>query len=106
MGLGPVAGEIEVGIGRALEGPVWIQPGMADGVVGVTLGYGRPRPGRVGRGSGYNAYPLRTSTHPYLATGATLALTGVDSDKKPVTGTADLVKEGGAWKMVKEDWKM
>jgi hypothetical protein len=40
------------------------------------------------------------------STGATLALTGVDGDKKPVTGTADLVKEGGAWKMVSEDWQM
>ena len=40
------------------------------------------------------------------ATGATLDLTGVDADKKTVTGTVELVKEGGAWKMVKESWKM
>ncbi len=39
-------------------------------------------------------------------TGATLDLTGVGSDKKPVTGTAELVKEDGAWKMVKESWQM
>lgn len=40
------------------------------------------------------------------ATGATLDLTGVGSDKKPVKGTATFVKEGGAWKMVKEDWQL
>ncbi|MBM3882204.1 MAG: hydrogenase, partial [Verrucomicrobia bacterium] len=28
--------------GRTIEGPAWIQPGLADYVVGVTLGYGRP----------------------------------------------------------------
>ena len=39
--------------GRSLELPVWILPGMADGVVALTLGYGRvaARDG-LGRGSG------------------------------------------------------
>jgi hypothetical protein len=40
------------------------------------------------------------------ATGATLALSGVGPDKKAVTGKAEIVKEDGAWKMVKEDWQM
>jgi hypothetical protein len=39
-------------------------------------------------------------------TGATLDLTGVGSDKKPVKGTVQLVKEGGAWKISKEDWQL
>lgn len=39
-------------------------------------------------------------------TGATLDLTGTDSEKKTVTGTAELVKEDGAWKMVKENWQL
>ena len=39
-------------------------------------------------------------------TGTTLDLSGVGPDKKPVKGTAELVKEDGAWKMVKESWQM
>ncbi len=72
----PVA-KIELG-GRTLEGPVWVQPGMADNVVGLTLGYGRRLTGRVGRGSGYNAYTLRTTAAPYLAAGAKLTSAGRD----------------------------
>jgi molybdopterin-containing oxidoreductase family iron-sulfur binding subunit len=62
--------------GRAIEGPAWVQPGLADNVVGLLLGYGRPQAGRVGQGSGYNAYLLRTSQSPHLAAGAKLTLTG------------------------------
>ncbi len=39
-------------------------------------------------------------------TGATLELSGTDADKKPIKGTAELVKEAGAWKMVKQSWQM
>jgi len=45
--------------GRSLELPVWELPGMADGVVALTLGYGRPRAGRVGTGVGFNAFSVR-----------------------------------------------
>src|SRR5208282_1638924 len=34
--------------GRKITGPVWIQPGMADHTVGLALGYGREKTGRVG----------------------------------------------------------
>jgi hypothetical protein len=37
--------------------------------------------------------------------GAVLDLTGT-ADGKTVKGTAELVKEDGAWKMVKEDWQL
>ena len=37
-------------------------------------------------------------------TGATLTVEGVDSDKAKTTGTIDIVKEGGAWKLGKESW--
>ncbi|MGE5813016.1 MAG: TAT-variant-translocated molybdopterin oxidoreductase, partial [Acidobacteriota bacterium] len=47
--------------GRSLELPVWIQPGMADGVVALTLGYGRVHAGRVGSGVGFDAFTIRTS---------------------------------------------
>jgi molybdopterin-containing oxidoreductase family iron-sulfur binding subunit len=66
---------IEVG-NEAIEGPAWAQPGMADHVVGLALGYGRTQTGRVGRGSGYNAYALRTSDHPGFLAGAKLTNTG------------------------------
>jgi MoCo/4Fe-4S cofactor protein with predicted Tat translocation signal len=60
---------------RSIEGPAWIQPGMADGVVGVTLGYGRPAAGRIGRNVGYNSYPIRTTTGMGFASGARLEIT-------------------------------
>jgi molybdopterin-containing oxidoreductase family iron-sulfur binding subunit len=56
--------------GRRIEGPVWVQPGMADNCLGLALGYGRERAGRVGKKAGFNAYPLRTSQAPYAAAGA------------------------------------
>jgi molybdopterin-containing oxidoreductase family iron-sulfur binding subunit len=66
--------------GREVEGPAWIQPGMADHVVGLALGYGRSYSetckGRIGKGAGYNAYRIRTSQAPYIAAGAKLAASG------------------------------
>ena len=44
--------------GREVVGPAWWQPGMADNTVGLALGYGRERSGRVGRGAGYDAYTV------------------------------------------------
>src|SRR4029453_14700477 len=34
--------------GRSIELPVWLLPGMADGGVGLNLGYGRTPPGGTG----------------------------------------------------------
>ncbi len=48
--------------GREVMGPAWLQPGMADDTIGLALGYGRERSGRVGSGAGYDAYRLRAST--------------------------------------------
>lgn len=62
--------------GRSIEGPVWTQPGQADNVIALALGYGRTKTGRVGRNSGYDAYKLRTTKFPHYATGAKLADTG------------------------------
>jgi molybdopterin-containing oxidoreductase family iron-sulfur binding subunit len=56
--------------GRTLRGPAWITPGMADDTLGLALGYGRERTGRVGTGSGFNAYRLRTAAALHLALGA------------------------------------
>ena len=57
----------------AVRGPIWVQPGMADNTIGLALGYGREKTGRVGRGAGFNAYPLRTSEALYYASGAKLS---------------------------------
>jgi Fe-S-cluster-containing dehydrogenase component len=62
--------------GRTLEAPVWIVPGHADGAVTLTLGYGRSRAGRVGRGAGFNAYALRTSDAMWSGGGLTIRRTG------------------------------
>lgn len=40
--------------------PVVIQPGQAPGTVGIALGYGRTKAGKVADGVGVNAYPLLT----------------------------------------------
>ncbi|HET8547313.1 MAG TPA: TAT-variant-translocated molybdopterin oxidoreductase [Bryobacteraceae bacterium] len=47
--------------GRRIEAPVMIQPGQADNLVVIAVGYGRRVCGNVGRGVGVNAYLLRTS---------------------------------------------
>ncbi len=46
---------------RAIEAPVWVLPGQADGIVTLPLGYGRTAAGGVGDGVGFDAYRLRTA---------------------------------------------
>lgn len=58
--------------GRSLELPVWILPGMADGVVALTLGYGRSRAGRIGSGVGFDAFTVRSAKAPDFDSGAKL----------------------------------
>jgi molybdopterin-containing oxidoreductase family iron-sulfur binding subunit len=62
--------------GRSLEVPVWILPGMADGVVALTLGYGRVRAGRIGSGVGFDTFTIRTSKAPGFESGVTLTKVG------------------------------
>jgi molybdopterin-containing oxidoreductase family iron-sulfur binding subunit len=45
---------------------------MADGVVALTLGYGRTRAGRVASGVGFDAFPMRSSHAPGFDSGARL----------------------------------
>jgi len=58
--------------GRSIELPVWLLPGMADGVVAVTLGYGRSHAGRIGSGVGFNAFTVRNSKAPGFDSGGKL----------------------------------
>jgi MoCo/4Fe-4S cofactor protein with predicted Tat translocation signal len=60
--------------GKRVKGPIWTQPGMADYSLGLALGYGRERAGRVGTGVGFNAYKIFIGK--YIETGATVRKTG------------------------------
>jgi molybdopterin-containing oxidoreductase family iron-sulfur binding subunit len=60
--------------GRSVVGPIWTQPGMADYSLGLALGYGREKAGRVGTGVGFNAYKIFSGK--YIETGATVKKTG------------------------------
>jgi MoCo/4Fe-4S cofactor protein with predicted Tat translocation signal len=59
---------------KKVQGPIWVQPGMADYSLGLALGYGRTKSGRVGSGIGFNAYTIFNSK--YIETGATISKTG------------------------------
>jgi MoCo/4Fe-4S cofactor protein with predicted Tat translocation signal len=61
---------------RTLEVPVWIVPGHADGVVSLSLGYGRTRAGRIGTETGFNAYHIRPAIRQWFAQGVQLKKTG------------------------------
>jgi Fe-S-cluster-containing dehydrogenase component len=67
--------------GKEITAPVWLQPGLADNVIGVALGYGRTSVGRIGTGvdgkpAGVNAFALRTSDAPYFVPGAKFQKSG------------------------------
>jgi MoCo/4Fe-4S cofactor protein with predicted Tat translocation signal len=62
--------------GRSLELPVFILPGTADGVVALTLGYGRSHAGRIGSGVGFDTFTLRGSNALGFDGGATVSKVG------------------------------
>jgi MoCo/4Fe-4S cofactor protein with predicted Tat translocation signal len=57
---------------KEIEIPVWILPGHADDSISIFLGWGRDLSDhfKVAHGSGFNAYPLRTSAQQWVITGA------------------------------------
>ncbi|EIM28066.1 Fe-S-cluster-containing hydrogenase subunit [Microvirga lotononidis] len=55
--------------GRVIRAPVWVMPGHAPGSVTLTLGYGRRQAGRIGNGIGFDAYAVRPSRRPWIASG-------------------------------------
>lgn len=76
---------VEVSIGdRKVVGPIWTQPGMADFSLGMAIGYGRRKAGRVGVGAGFDAYPLLSTQAGYIATGAKVRRLG---HKYPISCT-------------------
>ncbi len=62
--------------GRTLQTPVWRVPGHPDDCVTLSLGYGRQRAGRVGNGTGFNAYTLRTAAAPWSGAGLEMTKSG------------------------------
>jgi molybdopterin-containing oxidoreductase family iron-sulfur binding subunit len=70
--------------GRTIRGPVWAQPGHADDSITVYFGYGRDKTGRVGKGTGFDAYKARATDGLWTAVGATLTPTG---DEYMLAGT-------------------
>jgi hypothetical protein len=62
--------------GRALKAGIFLVPGHAENSVTLHLGYGRRRSGNVGTGPGFNAYFLRTSVSPWIASGLQIEKTG------------------------------
>jgi molybdopterin-containing oxidoreductase family iron-sulfur binding subunit len=59
---------------------------MADGVVALTLGYGRQRAGRIGSGVGFDTFPLRPSQAPGFDSGVRLTRLG---RKYPLSATQE-----------------
>lgn len=72
--------------GTTVRGPVWILPGQPADSLGLQLGYGRTRAGKVGTGRGFDVYPLRTTQAPSFAGGAQLTKTG---ERTPLACTQD-----------------
>ncbi len=47
--------------GKRVEIPAVVVPGQPDGTLTLHFGYGRTRAGRVGNGTGFDVFPLRTT---------------------------------------------
>jgi molybdopterin-containing oxidoreductase family iron-sulfur binding subunit len=69
--------------------PVIVIPGHADNAVSIALGYGQKDPGQVGKGTGFDAFPLRTSATPYFVTGAKVTKISGAVSGNDLAGIAD-----------------
>ncbi|HUG43794.1 MAG TPA: TAT-variant-translocated molybdopterin oxidoreductase [Acidobacteriota bacterium] len=68
---------VEIAAGdRRVEAPVWIQPGHAPDSLTLYFGYGRSVAGRVGQGTGFDAYPIRTTATPWSIPEVSIKRTG------------------------------
>jgi MoCo/4Fe-4S cofactor protein with predicted Tat translocation signal len=68
--------------GQTVTVPALIQPGQANGTVGLAIGYGRSNGGKVANGVGQNAYPFISYKNGYqelaITQGVTIELTEED----------------------------
>ncbi|HLS19813.1 MAG TPA: 4Fe-4S dicluster domain-containing protein [Paracoccaceae bacterium] len=62
---------------RSAQIPAWIQPGHPEGVVSITLGFGRRRAGEDAYQRGTDAYPLRASDALWTRQGVELRKLGI-----------------------------
>ena len=53
--------------GTSVTVPILVQPGQAEGTIGLALGYGRTKAGKVADGVGANAYPLVSMTNGFVS---------------------------------------
>ncbi len=60
---------------RTLEIPVFVLPGQAANCITLPLGFGRRAGGELAIGQGVDPYPLRSGTHLWLASNASVART-------------------------------
>ncbi len=60
---------------RTVEAPVWIVPGQAENTITLHLGYGRTEAGRVGNGTGFDVYSLRSVQDSWLSNDVSLLKT-------------------------------
>ncbi len=89
--------------GKKVTGPVWIQAGHPDNSVTITLGYGRTRAGRVGTAQGFNAYELRTTSSPWIASGVKISKTGATYKLASTQGYQSMdTPDGGHRPLVRE----
>ncbi|MBT5855591.1 4Fe-4S dicluster domain-containing protein [bacterium] len=57
---------IEIDInGKKLQLPVYLMPGQAKQSITLPMGYGQKVVGRIGKGSGFNVFPIQNSDTPY-----------------------------------------
>jgi molybdopterin-containing oxidoreductase family iron-sulfur binding subunit len=90
------------GNGKKVKGAVWIQAGHPDNSITVFLGYGRTHAGRVGSGTGFDVYPLRTSQTPWFGAGAKLTATGETYDLASTQGYQTMETPVGERPLVQE----
>src|SRR6185369_14295262 len=62
--------------GKSLEAVAWILPGMSEDTALLHFGYGRRSVGKVGTGSGFDAYALMSNASPYWAGDVKIEATG------------------------------
>jgi molybdopterin-containing oxidoreductase family iron-sulfur binding subunit len=84
--------------GKKVKGAVWIQAGHPDNSITITLGYGRKRAGRVGSEQGFNAYELRTTAAPWIASGVKITKTGAKYELASTQGMQSMETPDGGYR--------
>ncbi|CAN5225771.1 TAT-variant-translocated molybdopterin oxidoreductase [soil metagenome] len=67
--------------GISMEVPVLVQPGQAPGTIGISLGYGRTKVGKVAENIGKNAYPFLAMVNGSISSDVTSGVSIVQTDK-------------------------